>query len=143
MFELHTQLLKDSATVGDFSLSRVLLSNDAQYPWLILVPRREEVTELFQLTRIDQQQLLDEICAVSSALAGHFRADKINVATLGNMVPQLHVHVIARFIGDPAWPRPIWGASPAVPYSDAALQERLDALEQLLMPLGLQSARLV
>ena len=143
MFELHTQLLKDSVMVGDFSLCRVLLSNDSQYPWLILVPRREDVTELFQLTRIDQQQLLDEISTVSAALAGHFRADKINVAALGNMVPQLHVHVIVRFIDDPAWPRPIWGAKPAVPYIEEALEQRLVELEELLMPLGLQSARLI
>ncbi len=141
MFELHTQLIKDSATVGDLGLCRVLLSNDAQYPWLILVPRRQEVVELFELSRIDQQQLLDEISNVSAALAGHFRADKMNVAALGNVVPQLHVHVIARFTDDPAWPRPVWGVKPAVPYTDADLQARILELEELLIPLGLQPAR--
>lgn len=140
MFVLHTQLVKDTVTVGDLGLCRVLLCNDAQYPWLILVPRREDVVELFQLSRIDQQQLLDEISTVSAALAGHFRADKMNVAALGNVVPQLHVHVVARFSGDPAWPRPIWGAHPAQPYEDGALQQRLLDLEELLVPLGLQSA---
>lgn len=141
MFELHTQLIKDSATLGDLTLSRVLLCNDAQYPWVILVPRRADVVELFQLTRIDQQQLLDEISTVSAALAGHFRADKMNIAALGNVVPQLHVHVIARFNDDPAWPRPIWGIAPAQPYGDEALQQRLAELEELLQPLGLQPAR--
>lgn len=143
MFELHTQLVKDSVTVGDFSLCRVLLSNDAQYPWLILVPRRADVTELFELSHMDQQQLLSEIGDVSSAMAGHFCADKMNVAALGNMVPQLHVHVIARFIDDPAWPRPIWGVHPAQPYTEEALQQRVIELEELLMPLGLQPARAI
>ena len=141
MFELHTQLIKDSATLGDLTLSRVLLCNDAQYPWLILVPRRADIVELFQLTRLDQQQLLDEISAVSAALAGHFRADKMNVAALGNIVPQLHVHVIARFNDDPAWPRPVWGQAPAQPYSDVELERRVQELEELLQPLGLQPAR--
>lgn len=141
MFELHTQLIKDSATLGDLTLSRVLLCNDTQYPWLILVPRRADIVELFQLTRIDQQQLLDEISTVSAALAGHFRADKMNIAALGNVVPQLHVHVIARFNDDPAWPRPIWGVAPAQPYSDEALRQRLIELEELLLPMGLQPAR--
>ncbi|MDB6060552.1 MAG: hypothetical protein JWM78_655 [Verrucomicrobiaceae bacterium] len=141
MFELHTQLIKDSVMVGDLSLSRVLLCNDSQYPWLILVPRRADVVELFQLSRIDQQQLLDEISAVSAALAGHFRADKMNVAALGNVVPQLHVHIIARFKEDAAWPRPVWGVQPAVAYADETLQQRMTELEQLLLPHGLQSAR--
>lgn len=141
MFELHTQLVKDTATVGDLGLSRVLLSNDAQYPWLILVPMRADIVELFQLSRIDQQQLLDEISAVSAALAGHFRADKMNVAALGNVVPQLHVHIIARFKEDPAWPRPVWGVVAAQPYTDEALTQRLIELEELLVPIGLQPAR--
>ncbi|HEY3699193.1 MAG TPA: HIT domain-containing protein [Spongiibacteraceae bacterium] len=140
MFELHTQLAKDCATIGDLRLSRVLLMNDAQYPWLVLVPRREEIVELFQLPRIDQQQLLDEITQISAALAGHFRADKINVAALGNVVPQLHVHVIVRFQNDAAWPRPVWGVKPAIAYDDAALHERIMAIEELLSPAGLQPA---
>lgn len=140
MFELHTQLAKDCATIGDLPLSRVLLMNDAQYPWLVLVPRREEIVELFQLPRIDQQQLLDEITQVSAALARHFRADKINVAALGNVVPQLHVHVIVRFQNDAAWPRPVWGAKAAIAYDDVALHERTMAIEELLLPAGLQPA---
>lgn len=140
MFALHTQLAKDCVLLGDLPLSRVLLMNDANYPWLVLVPRREEIVELFQLPRIDQQQLLDEITQVSAALAGHFRADKMNVAALGNIVPQLHIHIIVRFCEDAAWPRPVWGANPARPYSDDALRDRIAEFEELLSPSGLQPA---
>lgn len=140
MFTLHTQLAKDCVVLGDLPLCRVLLMNDSQYPWLILVPRRENVAELFQLGDIDRQQLLAETSSVAAALAGHFRADKMNVAALGNVVPQLHVHVIARYQGDAAWPRPVWGVQPAQPYADAALTERVQELEVLLAPLGLEWA---
>lgn len=140
MFALHTQLAKDCVLIGDLALSRVLLMNDAHYPWLVLVPRREEVVELFQLPRIDQQQLLDEVTQVSAALAGHFRADKMNVAALGNVVPQLHVHIVVRHSDDAAWPRPVWGVVPVRRYSDDALRDRIAELEELLVPTGLQPA---
>lgn len=140
MFVLHTQLAKDCVVVGDLPLSRVLLMNDAHYPWLVLVPRREDIVEIFQLPRIDQQQLLDEIAQVSSAMAGHFRADKMNVAALGNIVPQLHVHIVARFTGDAAWPKPVWGIAPAQPYTEAALRERIDGVEALLSSTDFQPA---
>lgn len=141
MFELHTQLVKDCVEVGDLPLCRVLLMNDAQYPWLILVPRRAEITELFELPHIDQQQLLDEISHVSSTLAGHYRADKMNIAALGNVVAQLHVHIIARFKNDAAWPRPVWGVAPAIPYEGALLNQRILELRELLRDIGLQSAQ--
>ncbi len=140
MFALHTQLAKDCVLIGDLPLSRVLLMNDANYPWLVLVPRREEIVELFQLPRIDQQQLLDEVAQVSAALAGHFRADKMNIAALGNIVPQLHIHIVARSRDDAAWPRPVWGTVPAKPYEDDALYERIAAIEELLVSSGLQRA---
>ncbi len=140
MFALHTQLAKDCVSIGDLPLSRVLLMNDVNYPWLVLVPRREEIIELFELPRIDQQQLLDEITQVSAALAGHFRADKMNIATLGNVVPQLHVHIVVRYSDDIAWPRPVWGVNPAQPYGDDALRDRRAEIEELLSPVGLQPA---
>lgn len=140
MFTLHNQLAKDCVPLGDFPLCRALLMNDAQYPWVILVPRREDVAELFQLSRFDQQLLLDEVSSVAAALAGHFNADKMNVAALGNVVPQLHLHIIARFREDPAWPRPVWGVLPAQAYADDALRQRLQELEALLVPTGLQWA---
>ena len=140
MFALHTQLAKDCVVIGDLPLSRVLLMKDANYPWLVLVPRREEVVELFELQRIDQQQLLDEVAQVSAALAGHFRADKMNIAALGNIVPQLHVHIIVRYSGDAAWPKPVWSAVPAQAYADNVLRERIIEIELLLAPAGLQPA---
>lgn len=140
MFTLHNQLVKDCVPLGDFPLCHALMMNDAQYPWLILVPRRENTSELFQLSRVDQHLLLAEANSVAAALAGHFNADKMNIAALGNVVPQLHVHVIARFRDDPAWPRPVWGAEPVQPYSDSGLRQRLQELEALLVPLGLQWA---
>lgn len=139
-FTLHTQLVKDCVTIGDLPLCRVLLMNDANYPWLVLVPRRPEIIELFELTRLDQQQLLDEITQVSSALAGHFRADKMNIAALGNIVPQLHVHIVARYSDDAAWPKPVWGAVPAQPYAEDALRERVIEIENLLVSANLQPA---
>lgn len=140
MFTLHNQLAKDCVPLGDFRLCRALLMNDAQYPWVILVPRRDDVAELFQLSRIDQQSLLEEVSSVAAALAGHFSADKMNVAALGNVVPQLHLHIIVRFREDVAWPRPVWGVQPVQPYAEDALHERLQELEALLVPLGLQWA---
>ena len=140
MFELHAQLAKDCLIVGDVELCRVLLMNDAQYPWLILVPRRAEITEVFQLTALDQQRLWHEVGEVAALLAGHFSADKMNVAALGNVVPQLHVHVIARSREDAAWPRPVWGANPARAYDEPALAARLAELTTLLQMLELQPA---
>lgn len=140
MFVLHTQLAKDCVFIGDLPLSRVLMMNDTSYPWLVLVPRRAEIVELFQLPQAEQQQLLDEISAVSKALAEHFHADKMNIAALGNMVPQLHVHVIVRYRDDAAWPRPVWGAQPAQLYGDDALRNCIAELAELLAPIGVQRA---
>lgn len=140
MFELHAQLDKDTVPVGDLALSRVLLMNDGNYPWLILVPRCDDAIELFQLSPIDQRQLIGEISAVSAALASHFHADKINVAALGNIVPQLHVHIIVRYQDDAAWPRPVWGAKPPRPYSEEVLAATVAELQELLAAEGLDPA---
>ena len=130
MFELHPQLAQDCVVIGDFSLTRALLSKDSLYPWLILVPRREGLQEVYRLTIEDQQQLLSESNAVSALMMSFFNADKLNIAALGNMVPQLHIHHIARFKDDPAWPKPVWGQLPAVPYSDKVLDDLLDELRR-------------
>ncbi|MEE8058367.1 MAG: HIT domain-containing protein [Pseudomonadales bacterium] len=132
MFALHPQLAKDCVVVIDLPLSQVLLLNDSHYPWTILVPRRENIREIFQLEVEDQRQLLTESSVVSAAMAAYFNADKMNVAALGNMVPQLHVHHIVRCQNDPAWPNPVWGAVAANPYSDKNLQARVQELRQLL-----------
>lgn len=128
MFVVDPRLQQDTLPVGDFPLCRLLLMNDANYPWFILVPRREEVSELFQLDALDQQALWQEATMLAETLKDAFGADKMNIATLGNMVSQLHMHVIARRRDDPAWPAPVWGRLPAQPYGDEqvlAIKDRL------------------
>ena len=130
MFELDERLDADTCWLGDFPLCRVLLMRDANFPWLILVPRRVGVTEIFQLEGQDQLQLMLESSCVSGVMMRLFSADKMNIAALGNMVPQLHVHHIARFRSDLAWPKPVWGCVPPKHYDEALLQKCLEALKQ-------------
>ncbi len=132
MFSLHPQLAADTETITSLSLSRVLLMNDSRFPWLILVPERPDLRDLHDLTPEDYQTVADEIRAVSHRMASQFGAEKMNVAALGNMVPQLHIHIIARFASDAAWPKPVWGVGEAVAYSAAALSERKQQLTALL-----------
>lgn len=127
-FELHPQLLADTHFIHDFELSRALLMDDARYAWLILVPRRADMRDWIDLPHAEQHRLLDEIELCSHALRAIARPDKLNVAALGNMVPQLHVHVVARHAGDAAWPKPVWGIGERVPYSADALASRRTAL---------------
>jgi len=132
MFELHPQLAADSIAIGDLPLCRLLLINDAQYPWLVLVPRRTNIQESYQLNEADQQQLLFESNTLSKLLMSHFDGDKLNVAALGNMVPQLHIHHIVRFKIDPAWPNPVWGAIPNSPYLEDKLEQIISELKKLV-----------
>jgi diadenosine tetraphosphate (Ap4A) HIT family hydrolase len=125
-WSLHPQLEADTVPVGELALSRLLLAKDANFPWLILVPRCEGVSEIIDLDPPGQAELTREIAVVCRALKAVVPCDKLNVAALGNMVPQLHVHIVARRHGDPAWPKPIWGVAPAREY-DPAVQERLIA----------------
>jgi diadenosine tetraphosphate (Ap4A) HIT family hydrolase len=115
-FQLMTRLAADTFPIADWKLSRVLLMNDRRYPWVVLVPRRVGAIELSDLAPMDRAVLIEEIADASTRLKAD--AAKINVGALGNLVPQLHVHVIARSAGDPAWPGPVWGHSPAVPYDE-------------------------
>ena len=131
-WSLHPQLEADTVPLVDLPLSRVLLANDANYPWLILVPRRPALTELIDLEENEQMQLLAEIDAASRALKAATACDKLNIAALGNQVAQLHVHVIARFRNDAAWPTPIWGAAPARAYDGVAREALLAQLRQKL-----------
>jgi diadenosine tetraphosphate (Ap4A) HIT family hydrolase len=124
VWSLHPQLAKDTAPVGDLALTRVLLTDDANYPWLILVPRKPGLIEIIDLDDNEQVQLLREVVAAAHALKDVTACDKLNVAALGNQVPQLHVHVIARRRSDAAWPKPVWGAAPAKAY-DARSRDRL------------------
>jgi diadenosine tetraphosphate (Ap4A) HIT family hydrolase len=119
-FQLHERLAADTTFVADGPLSRVLLMNDARYAWLILVPRRDDVTELFQLSHDDRATLMEEVAQASKKLKTLTHCAKINVGALGNMVPQLHIHLIARNPGDAAWPGPVWGNGAAVAYEPGA-----------------------
>lgn len=129
-FELHARLAADTHRLGHFPLCQLLLLNDCQYPWLILVPQRTGITEAFQLNDTDQQQLTVESNHLSAVLSTRFKADKINVAALGNMVPQLHIHHIARYTSDRSWPHPVWGRFTAIPYEDHSLAQ----FRQRLLP---------
>ncbi len=129
----HPQLARDTASVGDHALARVLAMNDASYPWVILVPRRPDVVEIVDLDEMDRGRLMAEIAQVSSALKGLTACDKLNVAAIGNMVAQLHVHVVARRRTDAAWPKPVWGAAPPRPYAAAELDAFVAALRRALV----------
>ena len=133
-FELHPQLAADSVCVGDLPLCRLLLMNDSRYPWTVLVPRRSGLRELFDLHEADLQRYWRESTLLSRTLMSAYKGDKLNVAALGNMVPQLHVHHIVRFVGDDAWPAPVWGKHPPRTYDAAALAQQLELLRGLLAP---------
>ncbi|WP_340117167.1 HIT family protein [Pelagibius sp. 7325] len=129
VFTLHERLAADTVALADWPLCRVLLMKDAGYPWLILVPRRPGLKEFHDMAEADLALATAEICRASRTLQSRFAPDKINIGALGNMVPQLHIHVIARFRNDPAWPGPVWGARPAEPYESGELQERIETLK--------------
>ncbi len=133
-FSLDPRLAADTVPVGRLTLCRLLLMNDQTFPWLILVPERPGAREIFELAEADQSRLIQEISLVSRTVAHCFQAEKINVAALGNVVPQLHVHVVARFRNDPAWPGPVWGKLPAEPYAEALRQTTLDRIRLALAP---------
>lgn len=129
-WSLHPKLSELTTQVGDLPLSRVLLENDSNYPWLILVPRMAGVSEIIDLDPNEQVQLLGEIDAASRALKAVATFDKLNVAAIGNMVKQLHVHVIGRSATDATWPKPVWGLAPPVPYEPAAQGKLVEALRR-------------
>jgi diadenosine tetraphosphate (Ap4A) HIT family hydrolase len=128
---LHPQLRDDTAFVCDLALSRVLVMNDASFPWLIVVPRRAGAVEIIDLGA-EQSLLMDELALASRALKDETRCDKLNVAAIGNVVPQLHIHIVARRRDDAAWPKPVWGAAPPRPYDPAALARFVNAMRERL-----------
>lgn len=129
---LHPQLAEDTFEVGDLPLSRVLIIKDSNYPWLLLVPRRAGASDLIDLDEKEQAQLTTETNRVSRALKEITRPDKLNIAALGNVVPQLHVHIIARRMSDAAWPRPVWGVAPPRPYDPAEAARFAQALRETI-----------
>jgi diadenosine tetraphosphate (Ap4A) HIT family hydrolase len=131
MFTLDSRLSADNYVISDLKISRLLLSNNANYPWLILVPRRENLVELTDLSFADQTEVLREINQVSKMLQEKFAPHKINIATLGNMVRQLHIHVIARFENDAAFPNPVWGGAKKI-YEKADAEKLVKELQLIL-----------
>ncbi len=130
VWSLHPQLEKDTINIGDLPLSRVLVIKDANYPWLLLVPRRADAVEITDLDEVAQAQLMTEINRAARALQEITKPDKLNVAALGNAVPQLHVHIIARRRSDAAWPRPVWGVVPALAHDPQEVETFINALRR-------------
>jgi diadenosine tetraphosphate (Ap4A) HIT family hydrolase len=131
-WQLHPQLADDTHPLAHWPLCEVRLMDDANHPWLILIPRIENATEIVDLNAAQQAALMQDIDRASRALQATVKPDKLNVAALGNMVPQLHVHIIARYREDIAWPRPVWGMATAQPYSPEHLIERVELLRGAL-----------
>ncbi|SDH13103.1 HIT domain-containing protein [Roseospirillum parvum] len=131
-FDLHPRLTADTVLVTDWPLCQVRLMNDRTYPWLVLIPRLAEIRELWDLSAHDRGRLMEETSHAAQCLRDLTQADKMNVASLGNQVPQLHVHVIARFTNDPAWPNPVWGARPSEAYDHPTLAHTLTNLRETL-----------
>jgi len=131
-FTLHKQLEADCEFIIDLALCRVLLLNDSNYPWALLVPRVSDATEVFLLPHADQIQITKESAMLGNAMNNLFKPDKMNIAALGNMVPQLHIHHIARYKNDAAWPAPIWGVAHSLPYTDESRQLRIDSIRKEL-----------
>ena len=120
-FELHSRLAQDTFSLGHFQLCQLLLMNDSQYPWFILVPKRAALRELYQLTPQDQQVFMQESSYLAEQLALLYQPDKLNIASIGNKVPQLHIHHIVRYQTDNAWPEPVWGKFSRTPYTESEL----------------------
>ena len=131
-FQLHPRLKQDCLEIGRFQLCHLLLMNDNQYPWFILVPAIPNLSEIHHLAKTDRVQLIEESSYLAKNLADLCKADKMNIATLGNMVPQLHIHHIVRYKNDPTWPAPVWGKLDAIPYTQEEIKSILDLLQQKL-----------
>lgn len=131
-FQLHERLALDCLFVGRFQLCQLLMMNDSQFPWFILVPERVGITEIYQLPKPDQLILMQESSYLAENLAKLYQADKMNVAAIGNMVPQLHIHHIVRYQTDKAWPAPIWGKFSAIPYTNEQLAEQITKIKAQL-----------
>jgi diadenosine tetraphosphate (Ap4A) HIT family hydrolase len=133
MADIHPKLLEDCLIIGRFPLCHLLLMGDANYPWFILVPDRDGLSEIYQLSDADQKQLLKESSLLAECLMNVFEGDKMNIAALGNIVPQCHIHHVVRFHGDPAWPAPIWGALPSKAYTQKEVDDIFTKLKQASM----------
>lgn len=124
-FQLHKDLERDCIPLGRLQLCRLLLMNNKRYPWFILVPEAPDITEIYQLSKAQQIRLIEESCYLAGQLNIIYKADKMNIAAIGNVVPQLHLHHIVRYRTDGAWPAPVWGKLPAIPYSESEIAETI------------------
>jgi diadenosine tetraphosphate (Ap4A) HIT family hydrolase len=127
-FQLHERLKQDCIFIGRLALCQLLMMNDSQFPWFILVPERFDIKEIYQLNSVDRQLLSEESCLLAENMADLFKADKMNMAAIGNMVPQLHLHHIVRYQTDKAWPAPVWGKFAAQPYTE---QQRVELITKV------------
>lgn len=134
-FHLHPRLSQDSIAVGRFELCQLRMQNDSRYPWFILVPERNGITEIYQLDSAERQQVMSESCYLAEQLAICYRADKMNIAAIGNVVAQLHIHHVVRYQADPAWPAPVWGSAPAIAYTEQAIAEQIELVKRQLSAL--------
>jgi len=124
-FQLHPRLEQDCIAIGRFELCRLLMMNDSQYPWFILVPERADLQEIYQLSKAERELLTEESSYLAETLANLYQADKMNIAAIGNLVPQLHIHHIVRYQTDKAWPAPVWGKFAAEPYTEQQIADNL------------------
>jgi len=131
-FQLHPRLEQDCIAIGRFELCRLLMINDNQYPWFILVPERADLQEIYQLSKAERELLTEESSYLAENLVALYKADKMNIAAIGNMVPQLHIHHIVRYRTDKAWPAPVWGKFDSVPYSERQIAENLARIKNQL-----------
>ncbi|MGZ8174627.1 MULTISPECIES: HIT domain-containing protein [Methylobacter] len=131
-FQLHPRLEQDCIAIGRFELCRLLMMNDSQYPWFILVPERADLQEIYQLNKAERELLTEESSYLAENLAALYKADKMNIAAIGNKVPQLHIHHIVRYQVDKAWPAPVWGKFDAVPYTERQIADNLTRIKAQL-----------
>ncbi len=124
-FQLHLRLKEDCIAIGRFELCQLLMMNDSQYPWFILVPEKAGIKEIYQLNKPERHTLTEESSYLAENLAVLYKADKMNIAAIGNLVPQLHIHHVVRYQTDKAWPAPIWGKFPAAPYSQKQITDHI------------------
>lgn len=132
MFTLNSKLEADTFFICDLKVSRLLLMNDSNYPWLILVPRQDDLLELTNLSFEEQTEILREINLLGKILKENFAVEKLNIGALGNVVKQLHIHVIGRFQNDASFPKPVWGAVASKPYTESAAQDLIKKIKSLL-----------
>lgn len=132
IFQLHSRLKQDCIAIGRFDLCQLLMMDDSQYPWFILVPEKADIKEIYQLSKSERHTLTEESSYLAENMATLYKADKMNIAAIGNLVPQLHIHHIVRYQTDKAWPAPIWGKFAAIPYTQQQITDNIDRVKEQL-----------